>query len=204
MRDKGFRVKMLLFQNGHRLFVPVLLLILLILLIPLVLLFMTIVPISVPPMYGSLASAEVTQDIISDEERDILQSVRPGYGTRGILSTSFNIVNATVGSGILGVPYALHCGGFISGMAISCFVGLLTAVSLMMMIRAGIRANIFKYAQLSERALGRPGFHMLNFFVFIQASGSCISYFISECNSDKIIFPFRMLHIDCIPLNSNR
>ncbi|KAI8581322.1 hypothetical protein K450DRAFT_232495 [Umbelopsis ramanniana AG] len=135
---------------------------------------------SIPPFhsYGALASPQAESEIISDEERDILQTVRPGYGTGSIFSTSFNIVNATVGSGILGVPYALHCGGFIGGMAISVFVGFLTAVSLMMMIRAGIRSNIFKFAQLSERALGRPGFHLLNLFVFIQASGSCISYFI--------------------------
>ncbi|CAO3680975.1 unnamed protein product [Umbelopsis vinacea] len=139
---------------------------------------MTIASIPSHRTYGSLEPPEGPKDVITDEERDILQTVRPGYGTRGVFSTSFNIVNATVGSGILGVPYALHCGGFIGGMAISIFVGFLTAVSLMMMIRAGIRSNIFKFAQLSERALGRPGYHMLNLFVFIQAAGSCISYFI--------------------------
>jgi hypothetical protein len=143
-------------------------------------LFMTISSIPEPHSYGALESPQAESALISDEERDILQTVRPGYGTGSIFSTSFNIVNATVGSGILGVPYALHCGGFIGGMAISIFVGFLTAVSLMMMIRAGIRSNIFKFAQLSEQALGRPGFHLLNLFVFIQASGSCISYFISE------------------------
>ncbi|KAH8554778.1 transmembrane amino acid transporter protein-domain-containing protein [Umbelopsis sp. PMI_123] len=139
---------------------------------------MTITSTTVPQSYGVLASPPAQSEIISDEERDILQTVKPGYGHRSVFSTSFNIVNATVGSGILGVPYALHCGGFIGGLAISVFVGILTAVSLMMMIRAGIRSNIFKFAQLSERALGRPGFHLLNLFVFIQASGSCISYFI--------------------------
>lgn len=161
--------------------------------------FMTIASIPSHRTYGSLEPPEGPKDVISDEERDILQTVRPGYGTRGVFSTSFNIVNATVGSGILGVPYALHCGGFIGGMAISIFVGFLTAVSLMMMIRAGIRSNIFKFAQLSERALGRPGYHMLNLFVFIQAAGSCISYFISKCNGDKIMFPNpKDLHTDCL------
>jgi hypothetical protein len=141
---------------------------------------MTIVDRPVPTSYGSLTPSDEFNPSISDEERDVLQTVRPGYGSRGILPTSFNLVNATVGSGILGVPFALSCGGFLGGMTISVFVGFLTAVSLMMMIRAGIKSNTYKFAQLSELALGRSGYHLLNLFVFIQAAGSCISYFISK------------------------
>lgn len=172
MRDTGLEYNVNSFNHHRRPFFSLLL-------CPFFL-FMTISSIPTSHSYGALASPQAESALISDEERDILQTVRPGYGTGSIFSTSFNIVNATVGSGILGVPYALHCGGFIGGMAISIFVGFLTAVSLMMMIRAGIRSNIFKFAQLSEQALGRPGFHLLNLFVFIQASGSCISYFISK------------------------
>ncbi|KAJ2961687.1 hypothetical protein NQZ79_g3046 [Umbelopsis isabellina] len=139
---------------------------------------MTIVDSPVPTSYGSLTPPDDFNASISDEERDILQTIRPGFGSRGILSTSFNIVNATVGSGILGVPFALSCGGFLGGMTISVFVGFLTAVSLMMMIRAGVKSNTYKFAQLSELALGRSGYHLLNLFVFIQSAGSCISYFI--------------------------
>jgi hypothetical protein len=149
---------------------------------------MTIGATPVPTSYGSRTDQDSSKASITDEERDVLQTVRPGYGNRGIFYTSFNVVNATVGSGILGVPYALHCGGFIGGMAISVFVGFLTAVSLMMMIRSGIRSSTFKFAQLAEHALGRPGFHLLNLFVFIQAAGSCISYFISKCHSPIITF----------------
>lgn len=52
--------------------------------------------------YGSIAAQKQAQHL-SQAERDLLQSDRPGYGTRSKIEVAFNLVNATVGAGIIGL-----------------------------------------------------------------------------------------------------
>ncbi|KAI9318589.1 transmembrane amino acid transporter protein-domain-containing protein [Dichotomocladium elegans] len=46
------------------------------------------------------------------------------------------------------------------------------------MVLAGQKLGVYKLADLSERVLGRFGFHLSNLMLFAQSAGSCISYFI--------------------------
>lgn len=127
------------------------------------------------PNYGTIPADEI---II--EDLDLLQSSKPGYGTRSIFEVSLNIVNATVGSGVIGLPFALFLSGFTLGITISIFVGLLTFAAVYSLILTGQKSQIFNFASLAEVAMGRFGYHMLNFMLFIQSAGSVISYFIRK------------------------
>ncbi|KAI9315366.1 transmembrane amino acid transporter protein-domain-containing protein [Dichotomocladium elegans] len=111
-------------------------------------------------------------------EIDVLQADQPGYGTRSRIEVAFNLVNATVGAGIIGLPFAIYHAGLVFGLAVSVFVGLVSQVGLYMLVMAGRRVNIFKYADLVEYLLGRPGFYFLNIILLIQSVGIVISYFI--------------------------
>ncbi|ORY94407.1 transmembrane amino acid transporter protein-domain-containing protein [Syncephalastrum racemosum] len=124
--------------------------------------------------YGALHKPRV----LTKAERDLLQADRPGYGTRHQVEVSFNLVNATVGAGIMGLPYAVSRAGFAVGIAASIWVALLSQLGLYMLIVAGKRARIYKFAMLVEHVMGRFGYHFLNFMILIQAGGSCVSYFI--------------------------
>ncbi|KAI8062851.1 transmembrane amino acid transporter protein-domain-containing protein [Gongronella butleri] len=115
---------------------------------------------------------------LTQAERDLLQSDRPGYGTRSKVEVAFNLVNATVGAGIIGLPFAIGHAGFILGLFISVFVAILSQLGLYMVVLAGQRAGIYKFAQLVEHIMGRFGYHFLNSMIIIQAGGACISYFI--------------------------
>ena len=115
---------------------------------------------------------------IARQNLDLLQSDRPGYGTRNIVEVSFNMVNATVGAGVIGLPMALLLAGFVNGIILSVIVGLLTFAAVYGMILAGRRLGVYKFAALGEHVMGRFGFHTLNLMLFIQSAGSCISYFI--------------------------
>lgn len=123
------------------------------------------------------------------EDLDLLQSSRPGYGTRSVFAVSLNIVNATVGSGIIGLPFALLIAGFSTGLAISIFVSILTFFAVYTLILTGQKTQIFNFSTIAQVAMGRFGFHMLNLMLFIQSAGSVISYFI--CKFEK----FRLLQI---------
>ncbi|KAI7861621.1 transmembrane amino acid transporter protein-domain-containing protein [Spinellus fusiger] len=115
---------------------------------------------------------------LSKAEKDFLQSDRPGYGTRSVLEVAFNLVNATVGAGIIGLPFAMAHAGFFAGIALSIFVAVLSQVGLYIMIIAGQRLGIYKFAQLMEAVMGRAGYHFLNCVIVIQSGGACLGYFI--------------------------
>jgi sodium-coupled neutral amino acid transporter 11 len=119
---------------------------------------------------------------------DLLQSTQPGYGTRSISETSLNIVNATIGSGILGLPFALYLSGFTIGISISIFVSILTYLAIYSLILSGQRTRIFDFAEMAQFSMGKFGFYMLNLMLFIQSAGSTISYFI--CKHLRNVFFF--------------
>ncbi|KAF7721668.1 hypothetical protein EC973_004318 [Apophysomyces ossiformis] len=124
--------------------------------------------------YGSIPKKEY----LTKAERDLLQSDRPGYGSRSIPEAAFNMVNATVGAGIIGLPFAIAHAGFFAGIVLSIFVAAQSQLGLYLLILAGQRVGIYKFAHLMEYIMGRTGFHLLNFIVFFQAGGACVSYFI--------------------------
>ncbi|KAI8643410.1 transmembrane amino acid transporter protein-domain-containing protein [Parasitella parasitica] len=132
--------------------------------------------------YGSIESIPNTQD-----DADLLQASRPGYGSRSVLEVSLNIVNATVGSGVIGLPFALLLAGFTTGIAISVFVSTLTFFAVYSLILSGQKSQVYDFASLAKLAMGQFGFHMLNLMLFIQSAGSVISYFILVADTIPVL-----------------
>ncbi|KAI7903321.1 transmembrane amino acid transporter protein-domain-containing protein [Cokeromyces recurvatus] len=127
--------------------------------------------------YGSIADSHTTTTTTTDI--DFLQaSGQPGYGTLSVFKVSLNIVNATVGSGVIGLPFALVLSGFTMGIAISVWVCVLSCFAVYLLVFTGQKVGIFNFASLAQVAMGQIGFHLLNLMLFIQSAGSVISYFI--------------------------
>ncbi|KAI9493792.1 transmembrane amino acid transporter protein-domain-containing protein [Zychaea mexicana] len=129
---------------------------------------------TLPPDHEAL-TPEVT---LIKAQQDLYQAARPGYGTRNRLEISFNLVNATVGAGIIGIPFAIYHAGFIFGIAVSVLVAIISQLGLYMLIMAGRRVEIYKYADLTEYLMGRSGYYFLNITLLVQSVGITISYFI--------------------------
>lgn len=131
--------------------------------------------------YGSIPSSPpLKTHHLTTAERDLLQSDRPGYGSRTRIEVAFNLVNATVGAGIIGLPFAIAHAGFFTGIFASIIVAVLAQMGLYMLVVAGQRVGSYKYALLVEHLLGRPGYHFLNFMICVQAGGGAVSYFICK------------------------
>lgn len=84
---------------------------------------------------GSDDSAEVNafDDINSLVKRDANQ----GKATETLSSlpqASFNYINSIVGSGVIGIPYALHRAGFGLGLFLLVIVAVITDYSLILMV----------------------------------------------------------------------
>lgn len=119
-------------------------------------------------------------EILSRTERDLLQVDRPGYGSHNKLEVAFNLVNATVGAGIIGLPFAIYNAGFVFGIVVSILVAIVSQLGLYMLIAAGQRVGVYKFAGLVEYLMGRPGYHLLNIIMLVQTLGVCVSYFICK------------------------
>ncbi|KAF9136221.1 hypothetical protein BGW39_003666 [Mortierella sp. 14UC] len=103
---------------------------------------------------------------------------RPGSGNCSIMEVSFNILNCTVGSGILALSFAIKESGFGLGIILSVAVAVLTWMALYILIISGKKINVYKYAILCEATMGRFGFYLLNSVIFFQSAGACITYMI--------------------------
>ncbi|CAO3614807.1 unnamed protein product [Cunninghamella blakesleeana] len=114
----------------------------------------------------------------TNEDLDLYQSTQLGYGSRNIVEVSLNIVNATVGAGVIGLPYALVLAGFTPGIILSIIVAVLTTGAIYSLIVCGRKVEVYSFASLAEYTMGRFGFYALNAMLFIQSAGSVISYII--------------------------
>ncbi|KAG2232339.1 hypothetical protein INT48_002288 [Thamnidium elegans] len=150
--------------------------------------------------YGSI-QPPLKPYTLTKSERDLLQADRPGYGSRTKLEVAFNLVNATVGAGIIGLPFAIARAGFFTGIIASIVVAILAQIGLYMLIVAGRRVGVYKFANLVEYLLGRPGFYFVNFMICVQAGGGTVSYFILLGDSLPMLF---MRYLPQFPILGDR
>jgi len=87
-----------------------------------------------------------------------------------------NLGNTIVGSGIIGLPFALKQSGFVLGIFLLLLTAALTVFSLGLLIRAGLKAKKYHYPDLFEHCFGLPGFYIMNLILLFNSSGGCISY----------------------------
>ncbi|XP_064084050.1 putative sodium-coupled neutral amino acid transporter 11 [Macrobrachium nipponense] len=90
--------------------------------------------------------------------------------------TSFNYINSIVGSGVIGMPFALHAAGFGVGLLLLVLVAIITDVALCLMIAVTRTAQVNTYQHLVSAAFGRPGFIITTCLQFLYPFISLISY----------------------------
>ncbi|KAK7080222.1 hypothetical protein SK128_005631, partial [Halocaridina rubra] len=81
--------------------------------------------------------------------------------------TSFNYINSIVGSGVIGMPFALHSAGFGVGLLLLLLVAVITDVALCLMIAVARTVNVNTYQHLVRSAFGRPGFIVTSCLQFL-------------------------------------
>lgn len=124
---------------------------------------------------------------VSDEEfmlgtlDDGIQDGEPDRGSRGKSSVhrvSLNFINAVVGAGIVGLPYALEKAGLITGSILMLVVAFVTDRSVVMLVECGVKMRVCNYEELMETLFGTPGYLMLLVSLFFFDFGALLSYLI--------------------------
>ncbi|XP_058792720.1 putative sodium-coupled neutral amino acid transporter 11 [Phymastichus coffea] len=121
---------------------------------------------------GSLGSEESFDDmrrLVREEDED-------SGKFSSLPLASFNFINSIIGSGVIGIPYALHQAGFGLGMFLLIIVAVLTDYSLILMVRSGHLCGEMSYQGLMRASFGRPGFYILTALQFVYPFIAMVSY----------------------------
>jgi len=106
----------------------------------------------------------------------------------GIWGTVANLVTTIVGSGIVGIPFAIRESGLVAGTFMVLFCALLTDKSLRLLIETGKHVDVPSYETLMEAAFGRFGFIFISINMFISAFGGMVSYLIIIKDTIPLLF----------------
>ncbi|XP_015196222.1 sodium-coupled neutral amino acid transporter 5b [Lepisosteus oculatus] len=103
----------------------------------------------------------------------------------------FNLSNAIMGSGILGLAYAMSNTGIILFLILLTFIAILSAYSIHLLLKSAGVVGIRAYEQLGNRAFGPPGKILAAIVVSIHNIGAMSSYlFIIKVELPLVISSF--------------
>lgn len=95
-----------------------------------------------------------------------------------IYGASFNFINSIVGAGIIGIPYAIHKCGFVTGIILLFLVAILVNKSVIILIECGIKHNKLDFEDLSLHLFGERGYIVALSIMFMFAYGAQIAYMV--------------------------
>ncbi|XP_012691798.2 putative sodium-coupled neutral amino acid transporter 11 [Clupea harengus] len=97
-------------------------------------------------------------------------------GTSSMTSASFNFINSIIGSGIIGLPYALNQAGLPLGLLLLVGVAFITDYSIILLIRGGNISGTSSYQSLVYSTFGFAGYLVLSVLQFLYPFIAMISY----------------------------
>lgn len=131
----------------------------------------------VHPVLYSETDGQTTSPVNSSDKQQLVEDENSWGSDKSSTSFAcFNYMNSIIGSGIIGMPYALHQAGFGVGIILIFVVALVTDYSLILLIQGGLIAGTKTYQGLMEAAFGRPGFYILSLIQFVYPFIAMISY----------------------------
>ncbi|XP_020775334.2 probable sodium-coupled neutral amino acid transporter 6 [Boleophthalmus pectinirostris] len=116
----------------------------------------------------------------NQEENEVIPLLTNGMGSRSrgasFASSVFNLMNAIMGSGILGLAYAMANTGIVGFCLLLMLVSALAAYSVHLLLKLCDQTGINSYESLGERALEKPGKILVGCAILIQNIGAMSSY----------------------------
>ncbi|MED6241261.1 hypothetical protein ATANTOWER_005437 [Ataeniobius toweri] len=91
-------------------------------------------------------------------------------------SSVFNLMNAVMGSGILGLAYAMASTGIVGFCILLVLVSSLAVYSIHLLLKLCDQTGINSYEELGEKALKKPGKVLVGLVILIQNIGAMSSY----------------------------
>jgi sodium-coupled neutral amino acid transporter 11 len=115
-------------------------------------------PASKSPFFRPTQRSDVTQTTPGGARQRRTRNPTEEEHKSTVLGCSANLINAIVGSGIVGLPYAIKEAGFCAGLFLIFLCGILTEKSLRLLVETAKHVHVPSYETVAEAAFGRSGF----------------------------------------------
>ncbi|XP_078322041.1 putative sodium-coupled neutral amino acid transporter 11 isoform X2 [Crassostrea virginica] len=123
------------------------------------------------------SQSEASEMSYNSDTKQLVELERKDDVLRGsIPMTAFNFINSIIGSGIIGIPYALKQAGFGLGIFLLILTAVINDHSIILLVEAGKLSNTDSYQDMIMVACGRPGFYILTLLQFLYPLIAMISY----------------------------
>ncbi|KAJ2895140.1 hypothetical protein GGI21_005194, partial [Coemansia aciculifera] len=99
-------------------------------------------------------------------------------GTNSVSGAVFNVLNSIIGSGIIGLPYALNNAGMATGLAMLVVVGLVSQFASYTLVLTGKRVDAMHYSEVARKTLGTLGYQALSASVIVSLLGVVTTYLV--------------------------
>ncbi|KAL7532832.1 hypothetical protein ACHAXR_005742 [Thalassiosira sp. AJA248-18] len=93
-----------------------------------------------------------------------------------VAGATSNLVNAIIGAGIVGIPFAIKETGLVAGVLLVILSAILTEKSLRVLIDTAKHVDVPSYEMLFESTYGSFGFYFISINMLIMGYGGCLSY----------------------------
>lgn len=120
----------------------------------------------------------VARDVEENETTPLLANGPVQSGSKGasFASSVFNLMNAIMGSGILGLAYSMANTGIAGFCILLVFVAGLAAFSIHLLLKLCDQTGINSYEEVGEKALQKPGKVLVGISILVQNIGAMSSY----------------------------
>lgn len=131
----------------------------------------------------SKSDQEIENGHINDNDDDILpfiveNSVKKSNGSGGISGAVFNLVTSIIGAGIMALPATMKVLGVIPGLILIFLMGVLSEVSVELLVRFSVLAKAESYGDVVQNALGAPARIISEICIIINNAGVLVVYLI--------------------------
>ncbi|XP_075895904.1 putative sodium-coupled neutral amino acid transporter 11 [Nelusetta ayraudi] len=124
----------------------------------------------------------------NEEGTALIAAPKTGVKIGSEISASFNFINSIIGSGIIGLPYALSQAGLPFGLLLLVVVAFITDYSIILLIKGGNLSGTNSYQSLVQSTFGIPGFLVLSILQFLYPFIAMISYNITAGDTLTKVF----------------
>ncbi|XP_070694655.1 putative sodium-coupled neutral amino acid transporter 11 [Pempheris klunzingeri] len=131
----------------------------------------------------------MAQQLNDEEGTTLIPPQKPsGEPRSSMTSASFNFINSIIGSGIIGLPYALSQAGLPLGLLLLIVVAFITDYSIILLIKGGNLSGTNSYQSLVQSTFGFLGFLVLSGLQFLYPFIAMISYNITTGDTLTKVF----------------
>ena len=92
-----------------------------------------------------------------------------------VLSTACNLINCAIGTGVLGVPFAIRQTGAVLGAATLCVVASISLFTLNVLCRGARVYRAQSYQELVRKSIGRVASHAVSLIFVVCIFGTCVA-----------------------------